>query len=130
MVMENEHQLEERSTAEIFTEYATLLWHWAWLLILLALIAGGTAYYVSRRGTPVYRSTTLIMINGAPGLQPDSYTSLYASQQLTTTYAQTMTTKPMMESVAKKLGVETLPAEITVQTVQSTSLMKIIATGP
>src|SRR5512143_1920422 len=98
MIMDNENQaVEERSTAEIFTEYASLLWHWAWLLILLALIAGGTAYFISRRGTPIYRSSTLIMINGAPGMQSDAYSSLYMSQQLTTTYAQTMTTQPMID---------------------------------
>ena len=130
MIMENENKLEERSTAEIFTEYASLLWHWAWLLILLAVIAGGTAYFVSRRGTPIYRASTLIMINGAPGVQSDAYSSLYMSQQLTTTYAQTMTTQPMLEAVGKKLGVDSLPATISVQTVQNTSLMKIIATGP
>ncbi len=130
MTMDNENKLEERSTAEIFTEYASLLWHWAWLLILLALIAGVTAYLVSRRGTPVYRSSTLIMINGAPGVQSDSYSSLYLSQQLTTTYAQTMTTQPMLEAVAKKLGLDYLPAKISVQTVQSTSLMRINVSGP
>src|SRR5512142_1614809 len=109
MVMDSENQvIEERTTAEIFTEYATLLWHWAWLLILLALIAGATAYYVSNRQAPVYRSSTLIMINGAPGTQSDAYSTLYLSQQLTTTYAQTMTTRPLLEAVAKKLGVENL----------------------
>ena len=130
MVMENENQVEERTTAEIFTEYAGLLWHWAWLLILLALIAGGTAYFFSKRQAPVYRATTLIMINGAPGTQSDAYSSLYMSQQLTTTYAQTMTTQPMLSAVAKKLGVNELPATVSVQTIQNTSLMKIIATGP
>lgn len=130
MTIDNENRLEERSTAEIFTEYAALLWHWAWLLILLALIAGGTAYFISRRGTPVYRASTLIMINGAPGIQSDAYSSLYLSQQLTTTYAQTMTTKPMLEAVAKKIGVDYLPVSISVQTVQNTSLMNIIVTGP
>src|SRR5512140_910929 len=129
MVLENENQVvEERTTAEIFTEYASLLWHWAWLLILLALIAGGTAYFISRRGTPIYRASTLIMINGAPGISSDAYTSLYASQQLTTTYAQTMTTQPMLDAVAKKLGADSLPASISVQTVQNTSLMNISAT--
>ena len=128
--MDNENQLEERSTAEIFTEYASLLWHWAWLLILLAVIAGGTAYYISRRGTPIYRASTLIMINGAPGVQSDAYSSLYMSQQLTTTYAQTMTTQPMLDAVARKLGVDYLPASVSVQTVPNTSLMSIVATGP
>jgi succinoglycan biosynthesis transport protein ExoP len=130
MSMDSENKLEERSTAEIFTEYASLLWHWAWLLILLALIAGVTAYFVSRRGVPVYKATTLIMINGAPGVQSDSYSSLYLSQQLAVTYAQTMTTKPMLEAVSKKLGLDSLPGEISVQTVSNTSLMRISVTGP
>jgi capsular polysaccharide biosynthesis protein len=125
----SENKFEERSTADIFNEYAGLLLRWSWLLILLALIAAGTAYEVSKRSAPVYQASTLIMINGAPGVQSDAYSSLYMSQQLTTTYAQTMTTRPMLDAVAKKLGLKSLPASIQVQTVQNTSLMRIIVQG-
>ena len=127
--MASENKFEERTTAEVFSEYASLLLRWSWLLILLALIAGGTAYEVSKRGTPVYQASTLIMINGAPGIQSDAYSSLYMSQQLTTTYAQTMTTRPMLDAVAEKIGLESLPASIQVQTVQNTSLMRILVQG-
>ena len=129
MNLASENKLEERTTAEIFNEYASLLLRWSWLLILLALIAGGTAYEVSKRGTPIYQASTLIMINSAPGVQSDAYSSLYLAQQLTTTYAQTMTTRPMLDAVAKKIGLESLPASIQVQLVQNTSLMRIVVQG-
>ena len=50
-----ENKLEERTTAETFSDYANLLWRWAWLLVLSALLAGGTAYWVSIRQTRVKR---------------------------------------------------------------------------
>jgi polysaccharide biosynthesis transport protein len=125
----NENRLEERTAAEIFSEYAALLLRWSWLLILLALIAGGTAYEVSRRDTPIYQASTLIMINGAPGIQADAYGSIYLTQLLTTTYAQTLTTGPMLDAIAKKLGLQSLPASIQVQTIQNTSLMRITVKG-
>ncbi len=128
--MASENELEERPTAELFSEYAGLLLHWLWLLILLALIAGGTAYVVSKRGTPIYQASTLIMINGAPGIQSNVYYDpIYLAQQMATTYAQTMTTQPMLDAVAKKIGLESLPASVTVQPVVNTSLMRIVVQG-
>ncbi|HEY5156502.1 MAG TPA: Wzz/FepE/Etk N-terminal domain-containing protein, partial [Anaerolineales bacterium] len=130
MKMASENELEERTTSEVFSEYASLLWHWSWFLILLAVIAGVTAYVVSNRSTPIYQASTLIMINGAPGVQSSAYYDpIYLTQQLTATYAQTMTTQPMRDAVAKRIGLESLPASIQVQTVTNTSLMRIVVQG-
>jgi non-specific protein-tyrosine kinase len=130
MTISRESELEERTTADVFNEYAGLLLRWSWFLILLALIAGGTTYEISKRGTPVYQASALIMINGAPGIQADAYGSIYLTQLLTTTYAQTLTTRPMLDAVAKKIGLESLPASIQVETIQNTSLMRITVQGP
>jgi succinoglycan biosynthesis transport protein ExoP len=125
-----ENHSEEQSTAELFAEYASLLLRWSWLLILLAVLAGGSAYYFSNRQVPVYQASTLIMINGAPGVQSDAYSSIYLTQQLTTTFAQTMTTRPMLDAVARKIGLESLlPNTIQVKPVENTSLMRIVVEG-
>ena len=112
-----ENHLEEKPTAELFSQYATLLLQWSWLLILLAVLAGGTAYFVSRVQTPLYQSTTLVMVNGAPGSQVDTYTTLNLAQQLTTTYAQIMVTQPILDGVAKKLNYSVFPATATIKAV-------------
>jgi len=33
-------------------QYFTVLWRWLWLIVLGTLLAGGTAYLVSRNMTP------------------------------------------------------------------------------
>ena len=110
-----DNHLEERSTAELFSQYATLLLQWSWLLILFAVLAGGTAYYLSKRQTPIYQSSALVMLNGAPGYQSDPYSASVVGQQLGATYAKVMTTQPVLDSVAKKLGFPFFPSTATVQ---------------
>jgi polysaccharide biosynthesis transport protein len=120
---------EERTTAELLGEYAGLLLQWSWLMILLALLAGVTTYYFSKRATPIYRSSTLVMINGAPGTLFNSYNS-GGGQQLGATYAKVMTTQPILESVAKKLGYPAFPstASVQVQSDANTGLMTVTVT--
>ncbi len=122
-----ENQFEQRTTADTFSEYAGLLWHWAWLLVLCAILAGGTAYFVSSYQTPVYQASTLVMIDAAPNTQAVTYTTLTTSEQLMGTYAKVLTTTPMLEGVAKRLGLPAFPesASITVQPINNTQLMTV-----
>ncbi len=122
-----DNNLEERTSAETFSDYANLLWHWAWLLILCALLAGGTAYWVSSRQTPIYEAATLVMIDAAPTSQTVTYTTLTTSEQLVTTYSQVITTTPVLEEVAKRLGYPIFPetAVIEVKPILNTQLMTV-----
>jgi non-specific protein-tyrosine kinase len=123
-----DHNLEERTTAEAFSSYAILLRHWAWLLILCALLAGGTAYWVSRSQTPVYQASTLVMVEAAPITQTVTNTTVTTSEQLVSTYSKMMTTIPVLDEVAKRLGLPTFPetAMIQVVPITSTQLMTVI----
>jgi polysaccharide biosynthesis transport protein len=125
-----DNHLEERSTAELFSQYADLLLQWSWLLILLALLAGGTAYYVSNRSTPIYQSSALVMLNGAPGYQSDPYSASVVGQQLGATYAKVMSTQPVLDSVAKKLGYPFFPysASVVVTSDPNTGLLNVTVT--
>ncbi len=125
--MENTNLSEEQSTAEMITEYASLLWHWAWLLILLALLAGGAAYYLSSRQTPIYQASAMAMINVAPSAQ-DSTTSIYIGQQLAGTYSKMMTTRTVLDSVAQRLGLEKLPGSVQVTPITNTQLLSVTVT--
>ncbi|HEX9439780.1 MAG TPA: Wzz/FepE/Etk N-terminal domain-containing protein, partial [Roseiflexaceae bacterium] len=60
--------------------YAALLWRWAWLIVLGALLGGSTALGVSWQMVPVYESSTTLLINQAraSNASPD-YTSLLTS---------------------------------------------------
>ena len=125
--MENLNLSEERSTAEMVSEYASLLWHWAWLLFLLATLAGGSAYYMSSRQTPIYQASALAMINVAPSSQ-DSTSSLYLGQQLGGSYSQIMTTRTVLDSVAQRLGIEFLTGSVQVTPITNTQLLSITVT--
>jgi non-specific protein-tyrosine kinase len=120
--------IEERTSAETFSDYANLLWHWAWLLILCALLAGGTAYWVSRNQTPIYQASTLVMIDAAPSTQTVTYTALTTSEQLAATYAKVMTTTPVLDGVAERLGLAAFPltASVQVQPILNTQLMTVV----
>jgi non-specific protein-tyrosine kinase len=48
-------KIETQSISEMLGHYMAVFWHWGWLLLLTTLLAGGTAYIVSRFTTPVYR---------------------------------------------------------------------------
>lgn len=44
------------------TEYARILIQRGWILVLLALIAGGSAYVFSSQQTPIYRASQVVVI--------------------------------------------------------------------
>lgn len=121
-------ELEERSSLESILEYAQILWHWAWLLVLAAVIAGASAFYITNLQPRVYQSEALVMVNGASGLQYDSSSSLYLGAQLATTYSRTMTTKPILETVSERLGYPIDPKAIKVVQFESSQLINITAT--
>jgi len=116
-------------------QYFTVLWRWLWLIVLGTLLAGGTAYLVSRNMTPIYSASTTLLINEARNPAGADYTSLLTSERLAKTYAELLTKRPVLEEVAKRLGVETeeteetergiLPAGINVQPVRDTQLLQV-----
>ena len=44
------------------TEYVRILARRGWIMVLLALIAGGSAYILSRGQTPVYRASQIVLV--------------------------------------------------------------------
>ena len=119
---------EERTTAEKFSDYANLFWRWAWLLVLCALLAGGTTYWQSRKQTPVYEASTTISIDVAPTSQAVTTTTLTTSEQLAETYAQEITMPPVLDGVASRLGLAAFPLTALVQVtpIQNTQLLKVV----
>ena len=126
--MENTNINEEQSTADMISEYAGLLLHWLWLVVLLALIGGGTAYYLSSRQKPVYQASAMAMINMAQSAQ-DNYTSMYISQQLGSSYSRMMTTQKVLASVADRLGMENISGSVRVSPIPDTQLLTITVTN-
>jgi tyrosine-protein kinase len=110
--------------------YTALLWHWAWLLALTTALAGGAAYFMAKRTTPIYQASSIVMVLEAPANQNTDYSNILTSQYLAQSYAMVMTTKPVLDEVASKLGLGTGSAEalqsmIQVTQIENTQLMKI-----
>jgi capsular exopolysaccharide synthesis family protein len=88
--------------------YAALLWRWAWLIVLGALLGGSTALGVSWQMVPVYESSTTLLINQAraSNASPD-YTSLLTSERLAKTYAELLRKRPALDAVIANLKLDT-----------------------
>lgn len=99
-----DNDFEERSSLESILDYGQTLWPWTWLLLLVAIAAGAAAYYLTDLQPRVYESSTKAMVNVVSGSNYDAYTASSGAQRLAATYAQTIITDTLLESVAEKLG--------------------------
>jgi len=114
-------------------KYLSLFWHWAWLIVLVAVVTGAAAYYISKQMTPYYQSSTTLLVNVAPATQTADYSSVIVSQQLTSTYAQMITKDPVMTDVISTLNLTLTPGAlkglIAVTPVSNTQLIRITVTS-
>lgn len=119
-----------------FRLYFSLLWHWVWLFVLVAITFAGVAYWVSSRMLPFYESSTTVLVNEAPATQATDYTSVLMSKQLTSTYAQMMTKDPVLSEVIKEMGIQNsisdLKSWISVGAIRDTQLIQVsvVTTDP
>lgn len=116
-------------------QYATLIWHWSWLLILCAVAAGAAAYVASTFSTPIYQAASRVLINEARNAGGNAnYQDILASQRIATTYAELMTRGPILDSVSSQLGLERTRfneevTDISVSAVRDTQLIRIQVEG-
>lgn len=115
-----------------FRQYLSLFWHWAWLFIIVAVVAGSVSYYISSRMLPFYQSSTTMLVNEAPATQANDYTSVLMSKQLTSTYAQMMVKDPILSQVIKEVGIgnsiNDLKDWISVGVIRDTQLIQVTVT--
>ena len=110
--------------------YIAIIRHWLWLIILGIILAGGSAYVVSKLTTPVYRATVTLVINQASSYAPvTDYTSLLTSQQLAKTYVELIKKTPTLDAVIQNLKLnktnQQLLGMMTVTSVANTTLLTI-----
>ena len=121
--------MEQQPLSDDLRHYGSLLWHWAWLIILAMILAAGASYFVSIRMTPIYQASSTLLVNEAPGTQGTDYSSVMTSQRLTQTYAEMLTKNPVLEEVVNRLELpmeaSDLKGMISVQPVRDTQLIDI-----
>ena len=110
-------------------QYASMLWRWKWLILLGTFLAGLSAFVTSRLQTPVYQATTTVLVNEAPNERDTDYTAILTSERLARTYAQMLSTRPVLEQVILHTGISSTPERlagaIDVQLVRDTQLITV-----
>lgn len=102
---------------------------WLWLLVLATLVAGLTAYGMSKQQSPTYEATARLIIG--PGVDsPDpSLNDLRTGSQLMQTYAELVTTRPVLQAVIDDLNLsislDRLDRNITVRSDSETQILSI-----
>jgi len=123
--MEN-YSPNRSSSIFTFGKYLRLIWHWSWLVVAAAIVSACIAFGASKFITPVYKATTTIMVNGQAANEAVSYATMEMNVQLAQTYAQMITQTPVLEEVAKKVGVSAIdPESITAEALTSMPLITI-----
>lgn len=121
--------VQEEETAIDLRQYLGLVLHWWWLIVLAGVLAGGAAYLISQRMTPIYQSSTTLLINEALTSRATDYNSLLTSERLAKTYAEMMTKRPVLEEVARRLSLsysaDELGKMISVTPMRDTQLLSV-----
>jgi succinoglycan biosynthesis transport protein ExoP len=109
--------------------YFSLIWKWLWLVILSMAVAGGTSYLASKAATPLYRTSTTLMV-GRVTENPDlNSMDITTGQQLAYTYTQLARRQPVLQGAIDSLGLnmswQALASQVSTSIVQQTMLMEI-----
>ncbi len=94
-------------------DYARVLVKRGWIIILLALVAAGSAYAFSKLQTPIYRST--VTLSAVPA-RPSDYGQTLAIKNLLRNYVQQMQSPGITQPVIDKLQLDVTPETFVSQT--------------
>jgi len=115
-------------------QYWELLRKWLWLIILTTIVAAIAAYAFSIRQTPVYQASSRLLVSqsvtNSASLQ---YADILAAERLSSTYAQMLTARPVIEAALEKAGYVSLDPrkiDISVQPVRDTQLIDLKVEHP
>jgi succinoglycan biosynthesis transport protein ExoP len=87
-------------------QYLSVIWKWWWLAVLAVAIAAGSSYLASKQATPLYRTTTTLMIGRVIESPDPTSTELWTGQQLAGTYSQMAKREPVMRAALESLGLD------------------------
>lgn len=107
------HLSTDQSAQQIdIRQYTALFLKWAWLLVLLAVVAAVGMFIYDKQQDPVYQASTKIMIVEPPTTQSASVTDYLSTDRLANTYAELFSTRPLLEGVVQRLDLAMSPAAL------------------
>jgi capsular exopolysaccharide synthesis family protein len=115
-------------------QYFGILRKWAWLVVLGTVLAGGTAFVVSKVMTPLYRASTTLLVSEAGDTTITDYTSIMTSERLAKTYGELLKKRPVLEEVIENLSLDLetdeLAQKVEVELVRDTQLIVLSVEDP
>lgn len=93
-------------------KYVRAIWNWAWLLVLVTLLAGLGTFAIGRSAPPVYEAEARLIVG--PGLESPllDLDTLRASGQLLQTYANIAQTPSFQQELLGRLALDMNEAEL------------------
>ncbi|HEX8036877.1 MAG TPA: polysaccharide biosynthesis tyrosine autokinase [Ktedonobacterales bacterium] len=91
-----------RNLRELRT-YVTALRRWLWLLCLCTVVAAASGYVASKAQHPVYRATTVLIVEPQGTSGQDLFNALQVSEQLAVTYAGLVQQPIVLDRAAQQL---------------------------
>lgn len=93
-------------------DYARILWKRGWIIIVLAILAAGSAYVFSKLQTPIFKST--VTLSTVPS-RPSDYGQTLAIKNLLRLYVQRMQSPILTQQVIDKLQLDVTPQKFASQ---------------
>lgn len=110
-------------------QYFDVVRKWFWLIVVSTVIAAGASLVASWLATPVYKTSTTLMVSQTIQDPNPSSGDIYASQQLAQTYVQLARREPILRATVDALGLkqswESLRGQVSAVPVQGTQLIEI-----
>jgi succinoglycan biosynthesis transport protein ExoP len=110
-------------------QFIALVWKWMWLIVLSVVVAAGSSYLASKAATPLYRTTTTMMVGRVTENPDPNSIDLWTGQQLAYTYTQLARRQPVLQGAIDSLGLDmswqVLAYQVSSNIVEQTMLMEI-----
>jgi succinoglycan biosynthesis transport protein ExoP len=105
-------------------QYLRIVRRWLWLLLIGVVFGGIIGYFTAASQTPVYQSSTKLLISSAPEVRSVEirYTT---DQQLAETYIQLMTMQPFLDAASLKVGYPVRAGQISATLIEDTKIVRV-----
>lgn len=85
------------------SRYVKAVWKWSWLVVLATALAAGMTYRSGSRVTPVFKSTTVLLVGRALQQENPSPGDIQTSQMLAAEYAVQAKSQPVIQAAIDSL---------------------------
>lgn len=114
-----------------FNRYVRVLWNWAWLIVLGAVLAGGINYYIAINAAPKYQASMTLMVGQFIKEATPDQMEVGVSDRLASYYLELLRRQPVLEGVKQELGLtlpnDELAGKVAARIVPSTAFIEISA---